>query len=150
MLQTPPRTYNIQKYQSNNINQINQIKISSHPRTLSPLRGVDQWGPGWCLWCPLPDGLMQEEPKLQRLAAEPPGLSAQLRRRRNQQAAEFLLTRRLAACCFKTLITVPSPMWQLKDCAAVIIAPINKTKAAICFLALNTICHLTNECKGNI
>lgn len=60
------------------------------------------------------------------------------------------MTRRLAACLFKTLIMVPLPMWQLKDCAAVIIAPINKAKATICFPALNTICHLTNDCKGNI
>lgn len=60
------------------------------------------------------------------------------------------MTRRLAACLFKTLIMVPLPMWQLKDCAAVIIAPINKAKATICFPALNTIYHLTNDCKGNI
>lgn len=41
-------------------------------------------------------------------------------------------------------------MWQLKDCPTVIIAPINKAKATICFPAPNTIHHLTNDCKGNI
>lgn len=76
--------------------------------------------------------------------------SAAAELQQNTQAAEFLLTRRLAAGLFKTLIMVPLPMWQLKDCPAVIIAPINKAKATICFPALNTIYHLTNGYKGNI
>lgn len=102
---------------------------------------------------------MQKNAKLGRLQAKSSGAqassgvsraAAELEQQQSSQAAEFLLTRRLAARLFKTLIMVPLPMWQLKDCAAVIIAPINKAKATICFPALNTIYHLTNDCKGNI
>lgn len=97
---------------------------------------------------------MQDDPKLERHQAC--GLfcrfisSSWAKQQQNKQAAEFLLTRRFAAGLFKTLIMAPLPMWQLKDCPTVIIAPINKAKATICFPAPNTIYHLTNDCKGNI